>query len=216
MAYEVLNTCLFVPGLSKSECASWVQAWGSIGAIVLAGFLAWWQWRRVVQHEKAKELALAQVIGSEVLSIVHEQISILKKLDAEFSKAFQDKSIANINPEFIRWAVEIIPEYDIELLKDLVALGPNCARALATARGSLRQIQTIALGEKAQKFNFASQLTFLAPSVKTALQCLSIGQQELHSFLLIKPELSPMFDFGSKENSRSAPDKAASSAEQSA
>ena len=40
MAYEVWQTCLFVPGLSRSECASWVQAWGSIAAIVAAVWVA--------------------------------------------------------------------------------------------------------------------------------------------------------------------------------
>jgi hypothetical protein len=33
---SVLDTCFLVPGLTKAECASWVQAWGSIAAIVAA------------------------------------------------------------------------------------------------------------------------------------------------------------------------------------
>lgn len=36
MAYEVLDTCLLVPGITASACAGWVQAWGSIGAILAA------------------------------------------------------------------------------------------------------------------------------------------------------------------------------------
>jgi hypothetical protein len=36
MTYEVINTCLLVPGIAVSACASWVQAWGSIGAICAA------------------------------------------------------------------------------------------------------------------------------------------------------------------------------------
>ena len=40
MAYDVLQTCLLVPGLSRSECASWVQAWGSIAAIIAAIWIA--------------------------------------------------------------------------------------------------------------------------------------------------------------------------------
>ena len=34
------NSCIFVPGLTSSECAAWVQAWGSILAIVAAGWIA--------------------------------------------------------------------------------------------------------------------------------------------------------------------------------
>jgi len=36
MAYELFETCVLVPGFSRSECASWVQAWGSIFAILAA------------------------------------------------------------------------------------------------------------------------------------------------------------------------------------
>lgn len=34
MAYNVWETCLLVPGFSRGECASWVQAIGSIAAVV--------------------------------------------------------------------------------------------------------------------------------------------------------------------------------------
>jgi hypothetical protein len=40
MEYEVWQSCLLVPGLSRSECASRVQAWGSIAAIVAAVWVA--------------------------------------------------------------------------------------------------------------------------------------------------------------------------------
>ncbi|MBK6007626.1 hypothetical protein JJB11_16120 [Ramlibacter ginsenosidimutans] len=33
MAYDIFQSCMLVPGLSRSECASWVQAWGSLIAI---------------------------------------------------------------------------------------------------------------------------------------------------------------------------------------
>jgi len=36
MNYEILQTCMFIPGFSRSECASWVQAVGSIAAILFA------------------------------------------------------------------------------------------------------------------------------------------------------------------------------------
>ena len=44
LTYEILETCLFVPGISRGECASWVQAWGSILAILAAGLFV------VLQH----------------------------------------------------------------------------------------------------------------------------------------------------------------------
>lgn len=34
--YSVWQSCLLVPGISRAECASWVQAWGSIAALAIA------------------------------------------------------------------------------------------------------------------------------------------------------------------------------------
>jgi hypothetical protein len=43
MAYEIWETCMLVPGFSRSECASWVQAWGSVAAILAAVAVANYQ-----------------------------------------------------------------------------------------------------------------------------------------------------------------------------
>jgi hypothetical protein len=49
---DVWQTCFLVPGLTRPECASWVQAWGSIVAIGAA------IWISSAQHRKASELAI--------------------------------------------------------------------------------------------------------------------------------------------------------------
>jgi hypothetical protein len=46
MTYNVLETCMLFPGVNASDCASWVQAWGSIGAILVAVWVAHSQDRR--------------------------------------------------------------------------------------------------------------------------------------------------------------------------
>jgi hypothetical protein len=43
MIDSVWQTCMLVPDLSRSECASWVQAWGSIAAIAGAFAVAYFQ-----------------------------------------------------------------------------------------------------------------------------------------------------------------------------
>lgn len=43
---DILDTCFLVPGVSASNCAGWVQAWGSVLALVVAiGFPIWHAWR---------------------------------------------------------------------------------------------------------------------------------------------------------------------------
>lgn len=45
------SSCILVRGLNMSECASWVQAWGSVGAIAAAGIGVWYQ---VVRNERMR------------------------------------------------------------------------------------------------------------------------------------------------------------------
>lgn len=52
MIYEVMDTCLLVPGIPISACASWMQAWGSIAAI----FAAMWIGNRQLQTSRRLEV----------------------------------------------------------------------------------------------------------------------------------------------------------------
>ena len=51
MAYELGQTCMLVNiGLSRSECASWVQAWGAILAIAVGAIAVVYQLRTSRRH----------------------------------------------------------------------------------------------------------------------------------------------------------------------
>lgn len=65
---DVWETCFFVPGLTKSVCAAWVQAWGSIGAIAAAAVLL------LIQHvlEKTRERERAMDDTVRRMRIVEE------------------------------------------------------------------------------------------------------------------------------------------------
>lgn len=67
---NVWDTCFFVPGFNRSECAAWVQAWGSIGAVLVAIFLPPWIERRRarVAAARAKRHAreFAECVTTEV------------------------------------------------------------------------------------------------------------------------------------------------------
>ena len=43
MTYQVFESCVLLPGFSRTECASWVQAIGSVLAICVAIYIAWHQ-----------------------------------------------------------------------------------------------------------------------------------------------------------------------------
>ena len=56
------ESCFFFFDLKTDECASWVQAWGTIAAVIATGFFTWLQHRfdlerdRVAEREKSVRL----------------------------------------------------------------------------------------------------------------------------------------------------------------
>lgn len=63
MAYEFGQTCMLLNiGLTRAECASWVQAWGSIIAIGAAAAGVWWQVRKQQQHANEQLIETAKKI----------------------------------------------------------------------------------------------------------------------------------------------------------
>lgn len=51
------QTCILVRGLTPSECASWVQAWGTIAAIAAAGFGVWYQVFRTERMRREEQFS---------------------------------------------------------------------------------------------------------------------------------------------------------------
>ena len=86
MEYNILETCMLFPGVSRSDCASWVQAWGSIGAIVGAMFAVHWA-HRLQSRQKAREAYDSYTQFLEVLfQLVGAASQIAKKIyDCELS-----------------------------------------------------------------------------------------------------------------------------------
>jgi hypothetical protein len=67
MTYSVEQTCVFFPwGLTSSECASWVQAWGTILAIAGSAGLALWQAHRQSRASQ-RQRHLERVQAAEAL-----------------------------------------------------------------------------------------------------------------------------------------------------
>lgn len=87
VAYEIWSTCALVPGLSRAECAAWVQAWGSIGAIMATGFGVYWAHRLQVQREREQRKAeridrlevLYKLIDSTVNSVANKHHKLRDK-----------------------------------------------------------------------------------------------------------------------------------------
>jgi len=80
MTYSVLESCMLFPGLTSGECASWVQSWGSIGAI-LASVWAVNRAHRLQAEQRAREAHAAYTQFLEVLfQLVGAAAQVAKKL----------------------------------------------------------------------------------------------------------------------------------------
>ena len=75
---------------SSSDAAAWVQAWGSIGAIVFSVLVAWWQMNRarkqtlyaIEQQRKADNLRMANTLLEIAKSALKLQKHVTGKLDS--------------------------------------------------------------------------------------------------------------------------------------
>lgn len=81
MAYEILNTCMLIPGISEGDCAGWVQAWGSIIAIVFAAWIAGKEDRR--RHREA--VAIAKLASPRVMHMAGALRGVTKSMCANFT-----------------------------------------------------------------------------------------------------------------------------------
>lgn len=112
MTYSIVETCLFLPGLSSSECASWVQAWGSIGAIAGAMYAVHWA-HRLQAKQRAREAYGSYTQFLEVLfQLVGAAAQIAKKIyDCELNGHVTPDEYASMRIELsaIRDAMRKIP-----------------------------------------------------------------------------------------------------------
>lgn len=159
--YDLWQTCVLVPGLSASACASWVQAWGSIGALAIAvGLQVRASIERVREQNRAKfdainsAIVLSASISNAALALKrqhvlpsYEHLQESKRLLAEHKQksaaiAAEARVPFHLDMHLLQLPVLELP---VDLLLDLVVLrvatnGRACAAAceLSNAYQALR------------------------------------------------------------------------------
>lgn len=109
MAYEVWNTCFLVPEIVARDCASWVQAWGSLGALAVAIGVGWYQARRSAKSAEAAIKHSEHLLDLQRVDRVAEAfaaplaigdafVSTAKELCAEFLRKAEGKKGARPIP----------------------------------------------------------------------------------------------------------------------
>ncbi|MET3373473.1 hypothetical protein ABIC89_002535 [Variovorax boronicumulans] len=68
MAYDVWQSCMLLPvEFKRSDCASWVQAWGSIAAVVGALFVAFYVPLRQMKADRRQALWSAAAFATALV-----------------------------------------------------------------------------------------------------------------------------------------------------
>jgi hypothetical protein len=159
MEGSIWNTCMLVPGLSRSDCASWVQAWGTIGALAVAIGVARSQaaLARKLQAEQASTAQKERAARSEYrwlvsLAVVShlrraatQIIGILRSVPSATMRATALALLDDAHRRLIEAPIFDLP--DAGFADDLLALAQSCCmarEALVVAPGyEIASMQTI-------------------------------------------------------------------------
>lgn len=127
---------MFFPGLSRTECASWVQAWGSIFAICAAIGIAWWQRSEERRHIREMNLASGLVVADSILySMINASAVLAATADfLESCKRGEREFVARHHFDVLRRVT--MPTND-ELL-GIAPCWPEAAQFIAEARSALK------------------------------------------------------------------------------
>ena len=129
MDYDICNTCLLVPvSFTRTECAAWVQAIGSVGAIIL-GISA-------IIYQQSKEEA-RRIEGSRLES--RKQLNALKWIFLEISNQAQ-MCLTKLNSEHVRWDIQADEFQELDrrmhsMPLSIISDAGLMARVLETSRG---------------------------------------------------------------------------------
>lgn len=141
MAYDIAQTCFLLPiDLNRSECASWVQAWGTILALIVAiGVPATQMWRAQRVSRTAARNRTSAFIGAmhAVQAGCNHAIGKLKLMN--FGTGKPDPDFYDYDLVFIRRAETALARFmahdiaDVELHYALTSLEEEIAASLIAA-----------------------------------------------------------------------------------
>jgi type II secretory pathway component PulF len=149
---SVFDTCLLVPGFTRSECASWVQAWGSIAAIVGAFAIAYFQARQQQFAERRRHRAQLRerfMAAAEVIRNLQQFADTLKKR----LEASQGVDLPDVVVTFQRGAP------NVSALNPLELPGPLASRVAGLQYGISMILARIELGQAAELPRVLQQLS---------------------------------------------------------
>jgi hypothetical protein len=142
MAYEILDTCMLVPGISAANCAGWVQAWGSLIAVAIAIWIPLALRQADQLARKAEAAVAARLVAEEVYLMLEPAIGYLNSVREDR----QSVPVGEHKPGMAALYLKVINATALPTGGQLVALSaldPVVAPALARASSYVVQLRSM-------------------------------------------------------------------------
>lgn len=139
MAYDILNTCMLVPGVSQTNCAGWVQAWGSMIGLAIAIGVPWWQRADERRHAKQTEIAIATVVWNSMFVQFNNVVDCLDMVIDRWKPLIGAPEIS-IGHEITLVQLEMLVLPTETQLLQLTPVIPKAAISLALANALIRSV----------------------------------------------------------------------------
>lgn len=136
------DTCMLVRGLNPSECASWVQAWGSIVGIAAASAGVFWQVRKQRQQALEARVEQAKSIANAVFWCRMHATELVEMVTTSRNPTAAARSAVHWVSELEAIPLLAYPTFEIK----------NAVRRVVTAGQDLRASEAIPAIEDYQRF----------------------------------------------------------------
>jgi hypothetical protein len=142
MAYEILETCMLVPGVSAANCAGWVQAWGSLIAVAIAIWIPLAIRQADQLARKAEAATAARLVAEDVYLMLEPAIGYLNSIRDDRQTVPAGEHKAGMAALYLKVINATALPTSGQLLA-LSALGPVVAPALARASSYVVQLRSM-------------------------------------------------------------------------
>lgn len=164
MGYDLWQSCLFAPGLTRTECASWVQACGSVAAIGAAVWIAHRATKTSQQLARDQAQQMQRAYERARIERHLEQLGpVLELFDAALTELDHVHMLAMTTVKRGEWAVDPKELSQLKLVRKALDEIPVHTMPTAATAGAL-------LGGRVLVGNASSVLEELVTLVDLALQ----------------------------------------------
>jgi hypothetical protein len=182
MAYEIWETCMLVPGISRSNCSGWVQAWGSIIGLAIAIGVPLWLKVQERKDRRDETHALAEVTVNTLVFDLAYLTSGLRALLARWDNEIKSTQELH-NPKADLESLRFFTLPSEEQLLRLAPVWPSPTRKLIAGRSCFNALFN-KLTQAAKNTDFgipikADTFSDLSPVITLSLKQFSEALEEL-------------------------------------